>query len=254
MAVIGQFLRTSVDLVFPPACMLCGRAAQALGARLCPACNGSVTRERKEPACPRCGESVGPYEVSEGSCRICRRRTSRLDGTVRVGTYGPELGRLIRLYKFSGRDEIEPVLGGWLAARINSAAWFDRLDGLVAVPTHWMHRIRRPLHAADALAAYVSRKTGLSNRKVLKRTRAGRHQVGLPYSKRVENVRGAFALRRGASVKGTRLLLVDDVRTSGATLDECAKVLRKAGAAEVYAAIVAKVPFASEPTGAPIMV
>jgi predicted amidophosphoribosyltransferase len=73
---------------------------------------------------------------------------------------------------------------------------------------------------------------------VLRRVRGGPHQIGLSHSQRVENVRGAFAMARGVTLRGARLLLVDDVMTTGATLNECAKVLRRGGAAEVYAAVV----------------
>lgn len=151
------------------------------------------------------------------------------------------LGRLLRSYKYSGREESGPVLAGWLAQVVGGAPWLDRVEAIVAVPTHWRHRLTRPLYAAEALAAVVAKRTALPQAPVLTRVKAGPHQIGLSYTDRADNVRGAFAIRRGVSLKDARLLLIDDVKTTGATIDECAKVLRRGGAAEVYAAVVVTV-------------
>jgi ComF family protein len=148
------------------------------------------------------------------------------------------IGQLLRTYKFHAREELGPLLGSWLANVIAGAPWRDRVEGIVAVPTHWRRRIQRPFHAADDLAAIVAEHTALPRLPILKRTRAGPHQIGLNYEERVRNVRGAFALRRGVKLRDTRLLLIDDVKTTGATINECARVLREDGAAEVYAAVV----------------
>jgi ComF family protein len=133
------------------------------------------------------------------------------------------------------------LLGGWLAEAIETAPWRDRIEAVVSVPTHWKRRFNRPFHAADALASYIARKVNLPHVSVLRRVRAGPHQIGLSHTERTANVRGAFALRNGVSLRDARVLLIDDVRTTGATLEECAKVLRRGGAAEVYAAVVLRV-------------
>lgn len=148
------------------------------------------------------------------------------------------LGFIIRSYKYLGRDEWEPILADWLVKAITTAPWFDRVEAIVAVPTHWKHRLGRPFYAAEVLAAAVAKRTLLPMALVLRRVRAGPHQIGLSYMERLNNVRGAFSLRRGAALKDARILLIDDVRTTGATTEECAKVLRRSGAAEVYSAVV----------------
>jgi ComF family protein len=133
---------------------------------------------------------------------------------------------------------LESILGGWLAEAVERVPWRERLEAVVPVPTHWQRRLLRSFHAADRLAAFVARQVKLPLVPILRRTRAGPHQIGLSYAERAKNVLGAFALRRGVKLDQARLLLVDDVKTTGATIDECAKVLRRAGAAEVYAAVV----------------
>jgi competence protein ComFC len=122
------------------------------------------------------------------------------------------------------------------------------------IPTHWRTRLHRPLHAAEVLADHVARAMGIPAVAILRRTSAGRHQVGLTYTERIENVRGLYALRKGVSLDAARILIVDDVRTTGATLDHCARVLRRGGAAEVYGAVALKVTWVTHPTGAPLMI
>jgi predicted amidophosphoribosyltransferase len=133
-------------------------------------------------------------------------------------------------------------LGLWLADAARGASWLDRVEAVVSVPTHWRRSLRWPVHAADALAAIVARDIRLPHLPVLHRIKAGPHQIGLSYLDRRRNVRGAFALRRGVALHGARLLLVDDVKTTGATINECAKILRQGGAGEVYAAVLVTVP------------
>ncbi len=272
----GRLARNAADLLFPPHCILCdslpdeGATLLRRATLLCADCAERLDNERATPSCPWCAASVAPYEVSHGQCSRCRNRRLRVAGTVRVGPYGvgradegvfrptgksvPQeggesvidvrhggrtlLGRLALSYKYHGRGELGPVLGGWLAEAVARAPWHERVEAMVSVPTHWTRRLRRPLHAADALASIVAGTTGLVRLPILRRVRAGPHQIGLSYEERVRNVRGAFALRREVRLHDARLLLIDDVKTTGATINECAKILRRGGAAEVYAAVV----------------
>lgn len=128
-----------------------------------------------------------------------------------------------------------------MAEAVETAPWRERVEAVVSVPTHWKRRFNRPFHAADALASFVARRVNLPHLAVLRRVRAGPHQIGLSPTDRAANVRGAFAVRKGVTLHDARLLLIDDVRTTGATVEECAKVLRREGAAEVYAAVVLRV-------------
>lgn len=131
------------------------------------------------------------------------------------------------------------MLGGWLADAVKTASWVCCIEAVVSVPTHWSHRLRRPLYAAETLAAVVAKRTHLPHLPILRRIRGGPHQIGLSHTRRAENVRGVFAIGKGVTLRGAHLLLIDDVKTTGATLAECAKVLRKGGAAEVYGAVLA---------------
>jgi predicted amidophosphoribosyltransferase len=159
---------------------------------------------------------------------------------VRIGRYTGILRRMVRLAKFGGRDHLNEVAARMLAARLSTAPWFADVDALVAVPTHWTHRIEGGAHLAGALTRLIAGRTRLPAAPLLRRTRGGPHQYEIRLAERDANVRGVFAVRRGARVGGARLCVIDDISTSGATLAEVRRVLRKAGAAKVYAAIVAK--------------
>lgn len=239
----------AVDLLFPQRCGLCRGLPECGGDALCGYCAAAVAKLRRRPGCPTCGSSVARYEVSRGLCRLCRERPWPILGTVRVGPYADELGALVRVYKYHGREELGSLLGGWLVETVTNAPWLDRVEAVVSIPTHWRHRLSRPFHAADALAAIVATRIGLPHVPVLRRVRAGRHQIELRgYTARVENVRGAFALQRGVVLHDARFLLIDDVKTTGATIRECTNVLRRGGAAEVYAAALVVVG-GDQPTG-----
>jgi ComF family protein len=241
---VTRLSRSLIELVYPARCLACRTWRNLGSSSLCAECTEVIERERGGATCPTCAASVAPYEVSLGRCGQCRGRSLRIAGTVRVGIYRTLLGQLLRAYKYEGREELQTLLGGWLAEAIHNAPWQDRIEAVVSVPTHWKRRFNRPFHAADALAAHVAVRIGRPNVSVLRRIRAGPHQIGLSPTERTANVRGAFALRKGVTLRDARVLLVDDVKTTGATLEECAKVLRRGGAAEVYAAVVLRVGWA----------
>lgn len=227
------------ELLFPRFCVLCKAWTELGSDSLCSTCKAGIDQERRVPCCPTCARSVAPYGVVKQRCGHCRKRVTRLTATARIGRYHGPLGTLLRSYKYKGHDELEPLLTEWLSEVLREAAWIEHVEAVLCVPTHWRHRINRPFHAAEALALSVARQHSLPYVPILRRVRGGPHQIMLSYTARVENVRGAFRLRKGVTLHAPRLLLIDDVMTTGATLDECAKVLRAGGAAEVYGAIVA---------------
>jgi ComF family protein len=229
-----------VDLVFPPRCAACGRWGESDGRPLCAPCADAVSRERLALACPICASDVGAFAASWDGCGDCRDVRRRIGGTVRVGAYRATVGLMLRQYKYHHREDLEPLLAGWLTDSLSGVRWLERVEAVVSVPTHWRRAISRRFHAADALASAVARNLDLPHLPLLRRTRAGPHQIGLSVEDRRKNVRRAFSLRRGVKLRGARLLLIDDVRTTGATVEECAKVLRRGGAAEVYAGVIAR--------------
>jgi len=148
------------------------------------------------------------------------------------------LAQVVRAYKYENHQQFELLLGSALAKAVVQASWWDRVEAVLPVPTHWRHRMDRPFHAAERLAGDVARRSQKPLVPILRRVRGGPHQMGLSFADRLTNIRGAFSIRPGYRLDRARLLIVDDVRTTGATLRECARTLMEAGAAEVYAAVV----------------
>jgi len=160
------------------------------------------------------------------------------DGIVVLSGYGePVRGHVLRAKRPGG----EPVAAALAALVVEKhrptfAAW--GIDVVVPVPMHWRRRLIRGTTAAGQLAAGVARGLALPHRRLVRRHRATPMQNELPFEQRRGNVRGAFAASLRAA--GRRVLLVDDVTTTGATLAECRRALVEAGAAAVYAAVVAR--------------
>jgi ComF family protein len=236
------------QLLLPAHCLECGRPyPPAARHPLCDACSRALARLIEAPYCPRCGRHAGPYSADSGGCLFCRHYPIKHDATVRVGDYKEPLRGLLLRCKYQRRPDLAPTLGRLLAERLAATDWGDLVDLVVPVPLHWMRRCRRGFNQAELLARVLAAGAGgrrVARRKLL-RVRATPHQRLLPAEDRKKNVRGAFILRPRAAkeIAGRRILLVDDIMTSGSTVAECTRVLREAGAAAVYVAVVATADF-----------
>ncbi|NOT01696.1 MAG: ComF family protein [Phycisphaerales bacterium] len=193
------------------------------------------------PACPRCAHSVGPFGVQDAGCMFCRDKNRQINASVRAGRYTGTTATLLRAFKYHGRDELDDVFGRILFDALQLADWTGTVDALVIVPTHWRHSLRRAYYAPALLARNLSRRTKIPIAPILRRVTGGPHQFNVPHSERAANIRGKFSTIPGVHIDGATLCLIDDVSTTGATLDECARVLRRTGAAAVFAAVATRV-------------
>jgi len=214
---------------------------------ICESCAQAIDDEQKGRFCPHCAAPTGDAPATDGRCPRCRERKSHITGTVCAGIYTGALGRMLRTYKYEGHERYESLIASGVANAVQLAPWARRIEAVVAVPTHWSRRLVRRLHAADRLAVRIAHRLDLPKAPVLNRIRGGPKQVGLTHNARLANVRNAFAVSQDFKLDGPRLLLVDDVTTTGATLEECARTLMRAGAAEVYAAVFLAVDWDPRP-------
>ena len=175
---------------------------------------------------------LGPERI----CLACRIEATQFDAAYCYGQYDGVLPQLIHLLKYARVQTLAQPLGRLL---LNGFPREERVDALVPVPVSWLKRFRRGFNQSEMLARVVSRSTSLPVRNLL-RSKTGPSQAGLNSRERRLNVRGRFSLRRRASVAGRRLMLVDDVFTTGATLNACARVLKNAGAARVTVLALAR--------------
>ncbi|MCH7720368.1 MAG: ComF family protein [Planctomycetes bacterium] len=234
-----RLLTAVVDVCIPNACLLCRAEPKARDGDLCTQCRQGVAVH--VDYCPRCARSIAPYTVHDGRCPRCRKRRVITAGRVRLGEYGSALADAIRMFKYGGHWELDRCLAGLLTDVVRAAPWLPRVEAMVAVPTCWQHRLRRRAHATTMMAPLVAQACGRPLVPLLRRVSGGPHQAGLSDDERVKNIRGRFRIVHGVTMNAARICLIDDVLTTGATLDECAKILRRAGATEIYGAVLAGV-------------
>jgi ComF family protein len=237
---LGDLGRGLLGLLYPGHCLLCGRPLPPQEAHFCAACSDGLFTD-SWPACPRCAGTVGPFAVAAGTCVSCRPLPLAFDAAVRLGVYDGALQRAVGRLKHPWAEGLGELLGerwaGRDAARLRALA----ADAVVPVPLHWRRRWWRGYNQSAALAHGLARGLGLPvQMRWLRRIRHARSQVGLRAAQRWENVRGAFAPRRGVRLDRRSILLVDDVMTTGATVHEAARALRGAGAARIAVAVLAR--------------
>jgi ComF family protein len=174
----------------------------------------------------------------DGVCALCRSGAVSFQQAFCYGSYDGELARLIHLFKYVGVRTLAAPLGELVARALPLGQSFDLI---VPMPLHWWKRLTRTFNQSDLLAAEVSRRTGIPWSRALRRVKRTTTQAGLTSAERRLNVRGAFRASRPAAVAGKRILLIDDVLTTGATAASAAAVLRRAGAAHIAVLALARV-------------
>lgn len=237
-----QSLRGAQDLVFPPHSL--DGSGRTLTAGL-PAEAWSKIRFIAEPLCDSCGAPF-EYAVAE-RCAACLARP-RAFARARAAVIYDEASRdLILKFKHADRTDLSGLFAGW----INRAAadLLAEADAIAPVPMHPLRLLRRRYNQAAEIARPLARRRGVPYLpEALRRGKAGDSQAGKSASGRRRNVAGAFIVPEGGRkrLEGRRILLIDDVLTTGATAEACAKALLRAGAAAVDVATVARVREASE--------
>ncbi len=187
--------------------------------------------------CRRCGCDTADYAVVEGFCPACQGTEFHFDGIARGGVYSRSLQQMVLAFKH-GRTELSAVMCFLANSALAGARFRDEIDLFVPVPLHWSRRLARGYNQAYIITRGLKRQ-GEAVSTELVRVRRTKRQSGVEYAARARNVAGAFSVRRGHPFGGKNICLVDDIKTSGATLSECAKTLKQAGAAKVFALVAA---------------
>jgi len=220
-----------VDLLFPPRCVGCGR----VGARFCDDCLAAAPHV-SQPVCARCGNPLPPRESLCPQCRLhppafaAARAWALMEGSAR---------QAVHRLKYRRDLALADVLAAQLLALVQSLGW--PVETVVAVPLGKQRQKARGYNQAALLAFPLALGLGVPwARHALARVRETRSQVGLDIAARRRNVARAFQAMDAAAVRGKTVLLVDDVMTTGATLDASARALLHGGAAQVYAVTVAR--------------
>ncbi len=208
--------------------MLCGYCCEELGPKDWVSCNG-------------CGAAAQTDSPRPGSCERCRSSGLKFDGVISLGQYQGKLRKAVLRMKRASERPLSMAVGRLFGLRHADRMFGLEPDAVLPVPMFWGRRVLRGTNNPNALAAAISRRLGIPMAgRLVERWRNTLPQADLGQRQRFQNVRGAFRLKAGYDLAGRRLLLVDDILTTGATCSEVAGLLKGAGAATVTAAVVAR--------------
>lgn len=228
-------------VLFPPVCSCCDRDLpnERDGNRFCDVCLSKLF-EPSTHRCPKCAAQVA-VTFQGPDCPWCREHDLRFDQAYTLGRYSDNLREAVLRLKHAGEESLATGLARLLVERHVSAWETAEIDLVVPIPMHWWRRAWQGHNGPDLTAALIARKLKVYDYpRLLRRKRRTRPQAGLSRPERRENVRGCFSLRSGYRVDGARVLLVDDILTTGATCSEAARTLKRAGAASVAVAVLGR--------------
>jgi competence protein ComFC len=228
-----------VSLLYPPVCTICGANTQA-GECLCDQCEGTAVRI-VAPFCQKCTEPFEGAITSSFTCANCGHRAIHFDAAVAAYRSRGLVRQIIHSFKYNRQIYLRRLIARWLCAALDDERLRDRrFDVIVPVPLHPTRQRERGFNQASLLAELLSAEISVPSKLLLERTRCTTTQTALDRAERMENLHNAFRLRKTANVRDLHVLLIDDVLTTGSTLSECARVLKRAGAVSVHAATAAR--------------
>lgn len=234
----GYTLEGLNHLLWPAVCSGCGGSVFEGDNNLCRNCWDELLGCTGGDYCRRCGKDVSRYAIINGSCPDCQGTEIYFDGIARGGVYKDALQRMILSFK-NGRTELDTVLGFLGNAALEGSGFINEIELFVPVPLHWTRRLIRGYNQSLIIAGKLRRSSAKINNELVRIRRTRSQPTMASAAARARNVSGAFGVRRGHSFGGRKVCLVDDIKTTGATLNECAKTLKQAGAEKVFALVLA---------------
>lgn len=234
------FVNAILDLLFPPLCHVCRRFIPEAGAlHICPSCLEDI-QVLGSPLCQVCGI---PFTGAgaDHPCGACLKARPSFDSARAALLYEGHCRELVHAFKYRNKTHLRRPLALLSAAVLREFVASRGPDVIVPVPLHVRRLRSRGFNQALLLGELLAREWGLPlARRALARVRWTEPQIGLPADQRRENVKGAFAVSGRPVLAGKKVLLVDDVLTTGSTAEECSRVLKRSGAAEVTVITVAR--------------
>jgi ComF family protein len=235
---VGLLVRNLIDFVFPSRCPLCFRPTRSPDpASLCPSCLSEVTFIGP-PYCPKCGIPFASQKEESHLCGWCLRQTTAYGVARAVCTFSGSIRTAVHAFKYQNRTYLGKTLIGLMERNAHRFS-INRYDTLVPVPLHKNRLKERGYNQSLLLAREMACRHGLSVEPgMLERITDSVPQIALAGARRRENVKGVFSLRGDSA--GRRILLIDDVLTTGATVNECAKILQRGKARKVDVFTIAR--------------
>jgi competence protein ComFC len=234
-----ELFEAAASLLYPPVCTNCGGNIRA-GEYLCDQCQAKAIRI-VAPFCQKCSEPFEGAITSSFTCANCAHRVIYFDAAVAAYRGRGIVREIIHAFKYGHQVHLRHLVARWLCAALDD----ERLRGqefdvMIPVPLHPARQRERGFNQASLLAELLSKRISIPSKPLLERIRYTTTQTALDRAERMENLHNAFRLRKNTDVRGLRVLLIDDVLTTGSTLSECARILKRAGAISVHAATAAR--------------
>ena len=236
----ARLVRETLFFIYPPMCAGCARPCNS-AEPFCPDCCRALDLI-SEPYCPLCGIPLAAETATSSLCGDCLGSVHLFDRARATGFYQGLIREVIHRFKYGGKTFLVRPLARMLIGPARELTRLHRIDTIVPVPLHYRRLRQRGFNQASLLARRLGSLLQIPvDYSSLNRTRWTDPQIGLSRRQRAENVRGAFSLKATENLRGKGVLLVDDVLTTGETVNQCVKVLRKAGQArEVVVLTVAR--------------
>jgi competence protein ComFC len=237
--VLPEIVSAAASLLYPATCAVCFANVER-SEYLCGECQQRAPRI-VPPFCAKCSEPFSGAITQTFSCANCENRVLHFDCAVAAYRSRGLVRQLVHQFKYAKQRHLRHPVAAWLRETLHDSRLRGRhFDLIVPVPLHPARQRERGFNQAELLADLLAGSIDLPSRLVLERTRYTTTQTAYDRAERMENLHGAFRLRKNRDVRGLHVLLIDDVLTTGSTLSECARVLRKAGAVSVHAATAAR--------------
>ncbi len=239
---VRKFGRGLLNLALPPRCLRCDDdLSPEAEISLCLKCTQAIAPELG-PCCDRCGAVLPEEFLPAERCPACKDFSLKFDAVYPLGRYEGALRELVLKTKRLSAEALSLTIGRLLAQRLGEKLAGFRADAVLPIPMHWAKRLLRGVNSPELLADCLGGKLGVPVVRTIVRCRYTGPQKDLLPRERFRNVRGAFRLRRSDRERwrDSRLLLVDDILTTGATCSEVARLLKQSGAAAVAVAVVVR--------------
>ena len=245
------------DFFYPPFCFVCREDTSGNENKfVCESCLNKI-KLIEPPFCAKCGRSFISENVFENIerpvCGKCQKKRTdiKYDRILGFGKYDGTLKEIIHIYKYNKKEQLKKILSEILLKKMETEPEILKADLLIPVPLHWIKKRRRGFNQSEEIGKCISKSLKIPMKSLLKRKRNTRPQIGLSGDERIKNIKGAFKvsliaqkIRKSSDdsrfdFDGKTVILLDDVVTTGATVNECAKVLKKAGVRKVIVVCLA---------------
>ncbi|MCP4262478.1 MAG: ComF family protein [Planctomycetes bacterium] len=231
-------LQSLNQLFWPTVCINCGESICETDKDLCQKCWGQLLACTGGDYCGRCGRDASKFALLDGACPNCQGKEFHFDSIVRSGVYREVLQQMILAFKNS-RTELDSTVGFLGNSVLQGSGFCDDIELFVPVPLHWSRRLIRGYNQSHLLARKLKHPTAKINTALVRIRRTKLQPAMASPRARAKNVAGAFAVRHKHNFTNRKICLIDDIKTTGATLNECAKTLKEAGASRVFALVLA---------------